>query len=247
MIFQGDINAYDIDQQLTSSDVGRLVLDLTVQRYTVDVKSATNAHELSFELIIGDYIKGEGVVRGGDKGDVLVKNSGEDFDTEWKNLTAKIMTTKATGVEMTQEQFNKDVILEIIRDVHKDDWYGVEITNLPATALPRIGKLDLHRTLPIHNKMRRCLLNVDGTVNYYTHPDNTALKEDGSPAILDGRDGDVMVDIPFHYRKIEPKGEGFLVKVSEYPLEGFLPVRVTMPSAYEASIDRTPPTKKYTS
>lgn len=52
------------------------------------------------------------------------------------------------------------------------------------------------------SKMKRCLLLDDGTVNYYLDPNDSTLKEDGSPAVLDGADGQVMVEIPkFWYRK----------------------------------------------
>ena len=37
--------------------------------------------------------------------------------------------------------------------------------------------------------MKRCLLLDDGTVNYYLDPNNSLLKEDGTPVVLDGTDG----------------------------------------------------------
>ena len=58
----------------------------------------------------------------------------------------------------------------------------------------------------IQSKMRRCVLNVDGSVNYYLHPDNSNFKEDGTPSILTGADGNVMTEIPKHYIKVETVG-----------------------------------------
>ena len=54
----------------------------------------------------------------------------------------------------------------------------------------------------IHEKMRRCVLNANGTVNYYLDDSDSTLKEDGTtPSVLDGTDGNVMVEIPkFWYR-----------------------------------------------
>ena len=56
--------------------------------------------------------------------------------------------------------------------------------------------------LPIQAMMRRCLQNDDGTVNYYLDPTDSTLKEDGATAsVLDGTDGQVMVEIQkFAYR-----------------------------------------------
>jgi hypothetical protein len=54
----------------------------------------------------------------------------------------------------------------------------------------------------IHQKMRRCVLNANGTVNYYLSTTDSTLKADGvTPSNLSGADGNVMVEIPkFWYR-----------------------------------------------
>ena len=53
------------------------------------------------------------------------------------------------------------------------------------------------------NAMRRAVANVDGTINYYLNPTNSTQKIDGSPAVLDGTDGEVVVEKPAFYYKIE--------------------------------------------
>lgn len=53
----------------------------------------------------------------------------------------------------------------------------------------------------IQSLMRRCVLNADGTVNYYLDPYNSNYKVDGSLAKLDGTDGNVMVEVPKFYYK----------------------------------------------
>ena len=54
--------------------------------------------------------------------------------------------------------------------------------------------------LPAHNT-RRCLMTdlENETVNYYCHPANSTLKEDGTAAVLTGADGDVMVECRPNY------------------------------------------------
>lgn len=74
----------------------------------------------------------------------------------------------------------------------------------------------------IQSKMRRCVLNVDGSVNYYLHPDNSNFKEDGTPSILTGADGNVMVEIPKHYIKVETVGNVDSFSVSLTPEVGYV-------------------------
>lgn len=47
----------------------------------------------------------------------------------------------------------------------------------------------------IIKNIKPCVLN-NGEVNYYLQKDNYTLKEDGTASLLDGTDGDVMVEIP---------------------------------------------------
>jgi len=54
----------------------------------------------------------------------------------------------------------------------------------------------LDANLPIQAAMKRCLLNDDGTVNYYLDASNSALKATGGASDLTGTDGQVMVEIP---------------------------------------------------
>jgi hypothetical protein len=120
--------------------------------------------------------------------------------------------------------------------------YGIEWdTEIADPACTRIGNLSLHRSLPIQGRMRRCLLNDDGTVNYYLHDNDSTLRDTGAAADLSGTDGQVMVEIPAHWRRFETDGTKRRVKISEYPLPGFHFVQKAYRSAYEAAIDRTTP------
>lgn len=49
--------------------------------------------------------------------------------------------------------------------------YGIEFdTAVSSPACTRIGNLSLHKSLPIHNRMKGCLLNDDGEVVEYLNP-----------------------------------------------------------------------------
>ena len=89
-----------------------------------------------------------------------------------------------------------------------DYYYGIEWdVNSADPACVRIGRQEYHATLPLHVKMRRCVQRDDRTVAYYLHPMDSTRKEDGSPAKLDGTDGQVMVEIPRHWRRFETEAE----------------------------------------
>ena len=119
----------------------------------------------------------------------------------------------------------------------ENQWYGIEWdTEVSSPSVTRIGNMDLHRTLPIQSRMRGCLLDDNGKVTKYLNP------KDWTGEVRDGSRGQVMVEIPMHYRRCETDGTKRRVKLSEYPLPGFLPIPLMYPSAYEASLQRS--TKK---
>ncbi len=123
-----------------------------------------------------------------------------------------------------------------------DGWYGVEIdeTNTdPAAAVTRIASdMTLHASLPIQSGMRRCVMNASG-VNYYLDAADSTLKEDGTAAVLDGTDGDVMVEIPEHWVLVTKEDTTLTVKLAtaEGILKGAQHVPLHYISAYQATID----------
>lgn len=126
--------------------------------------------------------------------------------------------------------------------------YGVVFDqNQSTTTLYRIGNQELHRTLPVQSGMKRCLLADNGTVNYYTHPEYTAFKADGvTPSVLDGTDGQLLVEVPEHWRKfITLADERFGVRLSMVEIPGYHKVSKFYVSAFEATVHR--PTNKLSS
>lgn len=116
----------------------------------------------------------------------------------------------------------------------ENQWYGIEWdTDVSSPAVKRIGNMDLHRTLPIQSRMRGCLLNDNGKVVEYLNA------KDWTGHDLSGAHGQVMVEIPSHYRRFETDGTKRRVKMSEYPLPGFNFVKMGYLSANEATIQRS--------
>lgn len=129
-----------------------------------------------------------------------------------------------------------------------DYYYGVKInTNVADTTLERVGRAELHASLPVQSQMRRCLLNDNGEVVTYLHATDSTKTDTGAAADLTGASGMVMVEIPEHYRKFEFDGSNILALISAFPLPGFHKVRKVYRSAYEATLDRTTSTIKLAS
>ncbi|MEG2791491.1 MAG: hypothetical protein RSA98_07900 [Odoribacter sp.] len=112
--------------------------------------------------------------------------------------------------------------------------YGIEFDTAVSSPLcTRIGNTDLHKSLPIQSRMRGCLLNDNGIVVEYLNASNWNGHD------LSGVSGQVMVEIPEHYRKFETEGTKRRAKISEYPLPGYHFVKRQYVSAFEASIERS--------
>ena len=82
---------------------------------------------------------------------------------------------------------------------YKDLWYGIRI-NLKNGGhcvadgkLERVGNLDLHRSLPIQNRIRRYMANADSSVKYWLGANDSTLKEGGGVARLNALDGIVQL------------------------------------------------------
>lgn len=134
----------------------------------------------------------------------------------------------------TDGEMQKSTISTLIPYLEEQLSYGVTYdSRISAPIAPRVGSGILHRTLPIHSKMRGCLLNDDGDVVKYLN-DNSW---DGE--VLDGSMGQVMVEIPAYYRKFADYGYTKEVRISEYALPDYAYVPKKYVSAFEATVQRT--------
>ena len=92
--------------------------------------------------------------------------------------------------------------------------YGVEWdVTVADPACTRIGNPLYHKSLPIQSQYKGCLVK-NGKVNYYLDPNDWSKKVDGTPSILDGTDGDVMVHIPKFYGKSGSNGNKRWVRIA---------------------------------
>ena len=128
----------------------------------------------------------------------------------------------------------KAALAAMLPYVEMEAAYGIEFdTAVSSPTCTRIGSSDLHKLLPIHNRLKGCLLDDNGNVVEYLMP------SDWTGQVRDGSMGQVMVEIPSHYRKFVTSGTKRQVWLSELPLPGYHLVPKQYVSAYEAAIDRT--------
>lgn len=119
-----------------------------------------------------------------------------------------------------------------------DQWYGIQgDTTSMDYKLTRVGNLDLHRTCPIQKKIRRYVENADGSVKYYLHQNDSRKKDSGAAAIIDGTDGNVMLEKPEYYFRMEVDGTKWIRAYSEYQLPGFVKMDKMAISPWFATIN----------
>lgn len=134
---------------------------------------------------------------------------------------------------ITPEKFNSLQLEDIVS-------YGIEWdTEVSDPDCTRIGNLSLHKSLPIQNKMRGCVAKGN-KIQYYLNPTDWSQKEDGTPSVLDGTDGDVMVHIPKFWIKSGSNSTKRWVKIAtNYIDETWTKVPEMLISAYRVTTDRT--------
>ena len=134
----------------------------------------------------------------------------------------------------TDGESKKAALASLLPYAEEQCSYGIEFdVTVSSPSCTRIGNTDLHRTLPVQSRMRGCLLDDNGGVVEYLDP------QDWTGAVRDGSRGQVMVEIPMHYRKFETDGNKRRVRISEFPLPGYHQVKQQYVSAYQATVDRT--------
>ena len=129
-----------------------------------------------------------------------------------------IATKESLGVVKVGDGLNvaNDGTISVDSKLYVTDMvsYGVEWdTTVADPACTRIGNPLLHKQLPIQSEYKGCLVK-NGKVNYYLDPNDWSKKADGTPSVLDGTDGDVMVHIPKFYGKSGSNGNKRWVRIT---------------------------------
>jgi hypothetical protein len=153
---------------------------------------------------------------------------GDGHGSEWGKWEKTVGSGEMEAVKKKLTEIEETLVI-----VEKKYAYGIEFdTSIPSSACTRIGNMELHRILPVQSKMKGCLLDDNGHVVEYLQPDSWETHD------RSGSSGQVMVEIPAHYRKFETEGTRRRVKISELQLPGYHFVPKKYISAYEAAINR---------
>ena len=148
---------------------------------------------------------------------VVISGNGIDMgNNPVSNVDVGVLPENATNKEYVDAKVN-EVVGQLSTDYYQGP-YGISWDYATDTYI-RTGAKGY---TAIQSQMRRCVVKADGSVNYYLHPDNSNFKEDGTPSVLTGADGNVMVEIPKHYIKVETVGGVDSFSVSLTPEVGYV-------------------------
>ena len=122
-----------------------------------------------------------------------VKLTGNQTIEDVKTFTSspKVPTPTASNDAVNKKYVDDRTSIEAYKGSYGLEW------NETTDTYRRIGA---ENYTAIQSMMRRCVLNSDGSVNYYLDKNNSNFKENGvTAAVLDGTDGNVMVEVPKTY------------------------------------------------
>ena len=121
-----------------------------------------------------------------------------------------------------------------------DYYYGIEWDITVSNPKPtRIGKMELHKELPLQNMMRNCILKDDGSVAYYLHANDSTKRDNGAAADLTGASGMMETELPDMYVRFETDGNKCRHLQSTEPLPGFHLWRKGYIGSVEATVQRS--------
>ena len=166
-------------------------------------------------------------------------NLKETLNTKYDSNNIPVASKELLGIAKVGDGLNVNAGVISIDPEYLVDMmsYGVEwdVTIADPTCT-RIGNPLYHKSLPIQSQYKGCLVK-NGKVNYYLNPNDWSKKADGTPSVLDGTDGDVMVHTPKFYGKSGSNGNKRWVRISTVKVDdSWVEVPEMFISAYRNTI-----------
>lgn len=148
-------------------------------------------------------------------------NLKETLNTKYDSNNIPVASKELLGIAKVGDGLNVNAGVISIDPEYIVDMvsYGVEwdVTVADPTCT-RIGNPLYHKQLPIQSQYKGCLVK-NGKVNYYLNPNDWSKKVDGTPSVLDGTDGDVMIHTPKFYGKSGSNGNKRWVRISNVKVD----------------------------
>ena len=148
---------------------------------------------------------------------------GDHLDIDYTPANYTPSTTPSEASDVDHLAAHLAGIDNALADVAFASGYGVRwdsVNDIMVTGVVSGGTF-MQMTLenfPVHEKAVRCVMDASNVVQYYSHPDDTTLKESGEAASLDGTDGQVVVEMPqFHCIVGQRDGDYAYYLVGERP------------------------------
>jgi hypothetical protein len=144
-------------------------------------------------------VEGEVFIPSGSSFSKVVETEGNQSIDGVKTFSSSpIVPTPTTGTQAVNKSYVDKLVSTTIQNGGRDIYlgsYGLE-WNETTDTYRRIGS---DNYTAIQSLMKRCVLNADGSVNYYLDVNNSNYKADGTLADLTGASGNVMVEVPKTY------------------------------------------------
>lgn len=174
-----------------------------------------------------------------DSGTVQVGSSDQPLSLYTK--TEDVYHAKSSGNYKMWDAYNLPNPLTTTNfDISEMLAYGVEwdvtVSNPDCT---RIGNLSMHKSLPIQSELKGCVAKGK-EIQYYLNPNDWSLKEDGTPSVLDGTDGEVKIHVPRFYGKSGANGNKRWVKISTMQIDdSWIEIPEMLIDAYRCTVNTT--------
>ncbi len=195
----GGFSATIDEEGINISDGGDAFNEYNLQLRPSMIRSRDNSSSRSLEF----QLSRDGLKLAGGRDDKVLTSNGSTIDIT-KYALNKTATKENFGIVKVGDGLSvTDGVISVDSKLFALDIvsYGVEWdTTVADPACTRIGNPLLHKQLPIQSEYKGCLVK-NGKVNYYLDPNDWSKKADGTPSVLDGTDGDIMVHIPKFYGK----------------------------------------------
>lgn len=204
------------------ADMQETIEQERLAKYEVDIGTNTSgtipfvAHKMIPDFPA--YFSCSFLVDGEGRHKVVINHYTDDYnDVHWSLISPYTLAQQAK-ITLVGKTLNATVTEQALIDRYA---YGIQFenTSVGMTSPTRVGNLALHKTLPVQSQMRGCVWNQNDGIKYYLDADDWSKKEDGTAAVLDGTDGDIMVDTGAKsYIRYIIDGTTCSVYISEYRL-----------------------------